>query len=113
MTDDLARAKYHLIGWGIWRRTSGNATSRGYNSQSLVLSTGGNSQSFDHMVEAEDSRIASVCDTIIYDLPSLYRIVLESEYILQGTVKSNRKSTSELLMDAQIAFWSKAKKRLV
>lgn len=42
-----------------------------------------------------------------------YRTALESEYIMQGTIKHNRRATGELLLDAQLAFWERAKRWLV
>lgn len=109
----LARAHYHLVGWGEWRRHAGNATSRGYDSSSAVVSSGGNSATFDHLVAVEDSRVAAICEAIIDDLSRLHRTALESEYILQGVMKHNRIPPAQLLLNSQLAFWDRAKKRLV
>lgn len=108
----LARAIYHLEGWGEWRRRNRGSIARGYPSSSTCLSSGGVSKEFDHMVEAEDARAAAICDAVIDDLTTLYRAVLESEHIMQGAFKCNRAETKELLLDAQMAFWDKAKKHL-
>ncbi len=112
-TDDwLERADYHLQGWGIWRRANRGQVGHGYDSSSTILESGG-SKHFDHMVEAEDSKAAAICEGIIDGLEYLYRVALESEYLLQGVIKHNRRGTAELLLDAKEAFWEKAKRWLV
>ena len=111
--DWLSRAHYHLSGWGIWRRANRGEVTRGYPSRSAMLSTGYMGSELDHLVEAEDAKAAATSDSIIDGLPFLYRTALESEYILQGVIKHNRRSTGELLLDAQLAFWERAKRWLV
>lgn len=110
--DDFARAVYHLIGWGEWRRRNHGAVTRGYPSKSSGLESGGGSEEFDHMVEREDSKAAAICDTVIDDLAYLYRVTLESEYIMHGVFRSGLQNTQDLLTDAQAAFWAKAKRVL-
>lgn len=106
------RAHYHLLIWGDWRRTNRGQVGHGFDHSSTILESGG-SKEFDHMVEAEDSRSAAICDGIITGLEQLYRAAIESEYLLQGVIKHNRQATADLLLDAQLAFWSRAKKWLV
>lgn len=110
--DDFARAVYHLIGWGEWRRQNRGSVTRGYPSKSTGIESGGGSDEFDYMVEREDAKAAAICDTVIDDLSYLYRAVLESEYIMQGVFRSGRQNTQDLLIDAQAAFWAKAKRLL-
>lgn len=118
LADDwLSRAIYHLSGWGEWRRTGGGEIGRGYDHRSSVFSSGGGSTvgAFEHLVRIEDHKAAARCDAIIRDdsFTDLYRTALESEYVMQGVIKSNRYVTAELLLDAQRAFWFKAKRWLV
>ncbi len=110
--DAQARAVYHLQGWGIWRRIARGTATRGYPSKSAGVESGGGSEEFDALVEREDAKAAAICDRVIDDLGVLYRTRLESEYITQGVFKSNRHNNASLLMDAQAAFWAKAKRLL-
>lgn len=110
--DAQARAVYHLTGWGEWRRQNRGSVTRGYPSKSAGIESGGGSEEFDHMVEREDAKAAAICDAVIDDLPVLYRERLASEYIMQGVFKNNRHDNASLLMDAQAAFWAKAKRVL-
>ncbi len=106
----LEKAHYHLIKWGIWRKSARGSTANGYPTHSAGLGSGGGSADFEDMADEADSRSARACDTVISDLQDLYRIALESEYLLQGVFKHNRRSTAELLLDAQMAFWEKARR---
>lgn len=107
--DDFARAVYHLIGWGEWRRRNHGAVTRGYPSKSSGVESGGGSEEFDHMVEREDSKAAAICDTVIDDLPALYRALLAAEYIER---RQSRIGQGNGLIDAQEAFWAKARRVL-
>ncbi len=106
----LGQAHYHLTIWGAWRRMAPGSVGRGYPTHSAGLGSGGVSSDFDDMADEADCRSARACDTVIMDLPDLYRIALESEYLMQGVFKHNRRSTTELLLDAQDAFWQKARR---
>jgi hypothetical protein len=109
----LARAHYHLQGWADYRRSVQGATSKGYPSRSAFLATGGASAAFDDMVDEADFAAARTCDAIIGEIKDIYRQALESWYLMQGVIKHNRRSESELLHEAQLAFWDKARKWLV
>ncbi len=107
--DAQARAVYHLIGWGEWRRQNRGSVTRGYPSKSAGIESGGGSEEFDHMVEREDAKAAAICDTVIDDLPVLYRAQLAAEYIERC---QSRLGQGNGLIDAQAAFWAKAKRVL-
>lgn len=107
--DAQARAVYHLQGWGEWRRQNRGSVTRGYPSKSAGIESGGGSEEFDHMVEREDSKAAAICDTVIDDLPVLYRALLAAEYIERC---QSRHGQWNDLIDAQAAFWAKAKRLL-
>lgn len=107
--DEFARSCYHLIGWGEWRRKNRGSVTRGYPSKSAGIESGGGSEEFDNMVEREDSKAAAICDTVIDDLPVLYRALLAAEYIERC---QSRHGHGDDLMDAQAAFWTKAKRLL-
>lgn len=106
----LGKAHYHLTIWGAWRRMAHGNVGRGYPSHSAGLGTGGGSADFEDMADEADCRSARACDTVIADLPTLYRSALESAYLMQGVLKHNRRSTAELLLDAQAAFWERARR---
>lgn len=107
--DNQARAIYHLTGWGTWRRQNRGSVTRGYPSKSAGIESGGGSEEFEHMVEREDSKAAAICDTVIDDLPALYRALLAAEYIERC---QSRLGQGNGLIDAQEAFWAKARRVL-
>lgn len=112
-TEGLDRARYHLEGWAFWRKVARGTVTRGYPNHSAGLATGGASSEFDEMVNEADFTAAKTCDSVIGELPDLYRFAIESEYLLQGVIKYNRRSTADLLHDSIVAFWDRSKKWLV
>lgn len=70
----LDRVEWHLHNWARWMRTGQGV--EGHAGRSAVLSTGGSSQSFDDMAEAEDRRCAKIVDAIIGDLPHPQRLAI-------------------------------------
>lgn len=113
MNQERERAHYHLLIWGEWRRTDKGSVGLGYPPRSALLSTGGCQDEFDHLVEVEDNKSAEISESIIDDLPALYRTALESEYLLQGVFKPGRLNSEELLTDAIANYWAKARRHLV
>lgn len=112
--DDFARAEYHLIGWGEWRRRDRWSAGVGYGSRSAGFTTGGSGyDDIDDLVAVEDAKAAHICDTVIWGMEIRLRIRLESEYIMQGVIKSGRGDDAELLAEAKAVFWEQAKRNLV
>lgn len=112
MNQERDRAHYHLLIWGEWRRTNTGHVGKGYPSRSSMLSTGGGQDEFDHLVEKEDAKSAAISDSIIDELPAIYKATLESEYIMQGVFKHRRMRSEELLTDAIANYWAKARRNL-
>jgi hypothetical protein len=54
--------------------------------------------------------VAEICDSIIWDLPQLSRVMLECRYIFGDAFRSNRPDADQLLSDAVQEFWSRARK---
>lgn len=113
MNQERERAHYHLLIWGEWRRSNTGQVGRGYPSRAAMLSTGGGQDEFDHLVEKEDAKSAAISDSIIDELPALYKVALESEYLMQGVFKHRRLNSEELLTDAIANYWAKARRHLV
>ena len=113
MNQERERAHYHLLIWGEWRRANTGQVGRGYPSRAAMLSTGGGQDEFDHLVEKEDAKSAAISDSIIDELPALYKAALESEYLMQGVFKHRRMNAEELLTDAIANYWAKARRHLV
>ena len=111
--DDFTRAEYFLEIWGDWCRSERWAVTKGFPKKSAGICTGGASEDFETLVDREDAKAAQTCDAIIWDLPQLYRLILEHKYVLRGALKSPRGDAQERLIDAQAAFWAKARKYLV
>lgn len=105
------RADWHLHNWGIWRR--GEHLTNGYDSQSAGLSCGGISgeDAFVHLCEPNDDWAAQVCDAIIDELPSLYRMAISNVY--EASVWQFRTTAilENALLEGAAMFWGEAVRR--
>lgn len=111
--DDFARAEYHLIGWGEWRRAESTSSASGYRSKSSGLSTGGRGfDTVEDIAAAEDAKVAHICDTIIWDLPTVSRTMLECRYIFGDVLRSRRPDADARLVEAVRDFWTRARRVL-
>lgn len=113
MSDWLARSTYHLQGWAEYRRVCRGSIVKGYPVRSAFLSTGGNSAEFDELVNEADFATARICDSVIGGLSDIFKTALEARYLMQGSMKNNRRPEAELLLEAQFEFWQQAKKFLI
>lgn len=76
----LESAVDHLLKmWAQWHAAE-NYT-KGYPARSAGFSTGGASQSFDEMFDANQLRILAVTDSVIDDLPRADRVAIYCEYL--------------------------------
>ena len=111
--DDMAVAEYHLVGWGEWRRAESTSLASGYRSKSSGLSTGGRGfDTVDDLAAAEDAKVAQICDTIIWDLPTVSRTMLECRYIFGDVLRSRRPDADAMLVEALRDFWARARRVL-
>ncbi len=111
--DDMAVAEYHLIGWGAWCRAESASAGIGYRSKSPGFRSGGcGFEDVDDLASAEDAKVAQICDTIIWDLPTVSRTMLECRYIFGDVLRSRRPDADARLVEAVREFWARARRVL-
>lgn len=111
--DDMAVAEYHLVGWGEWRRAESVSAGIGYRSKSPGFRSGGcGFEDVDDLASAEDAKVAQICDTIIWDLPTVSRTMLECRYIFGDVRRSRRPDADARLVEAVRDFWARARRVL-
>lgn len=111
--DDMAVAEYHLVGWGEWRRAESTSAGIGYRSKSPGFRSGGcGFEDVDDLAVAEDAKVAQICDTIIWDLPTVSRTMLECRYIFGDVLRSRRPDADARLVEAVREFWARARRVL-
>lgn len=107
------RADWNLANWGVWRRK--DVVTVGYADHVPGLDKGIGrcvaEDASDHDYEAHDAYAAEVCDTIIDELPHLYRMAISNVY--EASVWQFRSTAilEQALVDGAAMFWHEAQKR--
>lgn len=89
-----ARLEWHLLGWAEWMEHGGGV--RGFPSRSAGFVAGGNSTSFDDMIETADIAAARAVDAIIDGLAPIEQVAIHHAY-LAAVWRSSRVNLAAVL----------------